>query len=71
MVAVIVYFFFLFDTRSPFSHPLLIENLILGGVPSSMICDITDTSNPGPIFSQCDVETRSLQCTYTQNRQWK
>lgn len=37
----------------------------------SMICDITSSLdvNPGPVFSvhACDVETRSLRCTNTEN----
>ena len=34
-----------------------------------MICDIINSldANPGPIFSKCDVETRSLHYKYTEN----
>ena len=37
----------------------LTENLILGGSPKSMACDVTNSSEANPIFSiqQCDVET--------------
>ena len=40
---------------------VITENQILRGVPTIMICDITNSleANPGPIFNlhKCDVET--------------
>lgn len=46
-----IYLVYIFDA--------LTENLILGGSPKSMACDVTNSSEANPIFSiqQCDVET--------------
>ena len=49
----------------------LIENLIVRGGPTGMICDITNSleANPGPVgnLHKYDVETWSLQCTNTEH----